>query len=244
MVNEKTPDWKRIVSKHTGGSAGGRGRPPLHGNAMDDDVVAELAAHLEEVYDASRSRGMKDEEATATALQEVGDWNVLAAAIVRAKSEEDAMNQRTKSLWLPAMASLTGAALLLLIIQKLGVQPRIVWMQNSAQQKMAMVFYMPWLIALPAFGALGALLARRSQASTLHRLVAGTAPALAMLGAFAVLLPVSLVLDRTAHLSGFPWIYFGLTMLNWIGLPALALLIGALPFLREHRRQSVLEPVQ
>ncbi len=225
MPDWETPDWKAIV----------RERMSASGPSCDarEEVIAELAGHLEETYEAALTQGITEDAALEFTLQEVNDWRVLAANIRRAQLKEDPMNERTRTMWLPAMASLAGAALLLLIVQKLGVQPRVGWVQDTAQQKMAMVFYLPWLIALPVFGALGALLAGRSQASKLHRVIAGTAPALAMLGSFAVLLPVSLVLDRTAHLSGFPWGYFALTVLNWVGLPALALLLGALPFLRD-----------
>ncbi len=145
------------------------------------------------------------------------------------------MNNRTKSLWLPALANLIIAPGLLMILQKVGLHPRVVWIGN-----MAMVLYLPWLVALPVFGALGAFLAKRAHASPLYRMASGTAPALAMLGSFAVFLPLSLALG-TAHLSGFPWVYFALTILNWVLLPALALLLGATPFLRDPERTAQAE---
>ncbi len=137
------------------------------------------------------------------------------------------MNPRTRSLWLPAMANLIVAPGLLMILQKLAVQPRVLWIGD-----MAMVLYLPWLVTLPIFGAFGAFLAKRAQARIMNRLIAGLSPALAVLGAFALVLPVGLVVDH-ARLSDFPFTYFGLTIFNWVLLPALALLIGTLPFLRE-----------
>jgi len=47
-----------------------------------------------------------------------------------------------------------------------------------------------------------------------------------------VVLPVSLIVDHRA--SNFPFAYFGLTIFNWVVLPAIALLLGTLPFLREN----------
>jgi hypothetical protein len=127
------------------------------------------------------------------------------------------------------MANLIAAPGLLMILQKLGVQPRVIWFGN-----MAIVLYLPWLITLPMFGGFGASLSRRVQGSSLSRLIAGLAPALAILGVFAFVLPASLasLFFCTAHLTGFPWLYFGLTVCNWVVLPACALLIGALPFLK------------
>jgi len=210
------PDWRQVVREHLEACELPR--------AGREEVVSELAAHLEEIAEDARSRGFAEEAAAQLALQEVEDWRVLAAEICRARAAEDGMNNRTKSLWLPGMVNLIDAPGVLMILQKLGVQPRVVWIGN-----MAMVFYFPWLITLPIFGALGALLAKRAHGSTWYRLAAGLAPALAMLGMFALVLPVSFALG-TAHLAGFPWVYLALTMLNWVGLPAGALMLGALPF--------------
>ena len=216
-------DWKELVKERLAA----RGRRGSALGSAEEEVVAELAAHLEEAYEEARSRGMSEALAVQLALQEVEDWRVLAADICRAKAEESGMNDRTKSLWLPGMVNLIAAPGLLMILQKLGVHPRVVWVGS-----MAMVFYFPWLITLPIFGALGALLAKRAQGSTGYRLVAGLAPALAILGAYALFLPLGLVLGRP-HISEFPWVYFVLMLLNWVGLPAGALMLGALPFLRE-----------
>ncbi|MGC1647207.1 MAG: hypothetical protein WA741_15430 [Candidatus Sulfotelmatobacter sp.] len=212
------PDWKRVVSEHIE-SCGSL--PP----ATREEVVSELAAHLEETYEAALGQGLSEDAAIVLALQEVNDWHALAARIHRARSEENPMNNRTRSLWLPAMVNLIAAPGLLMIFQKLAIQPRVLWIGD-----MAMVLYLPWLIALPIFGAFGAFLAKRASASSVNRLIVGLSPALAVLGAFALVLPVSLITDRHL-LSNFPFAYFVLTICNWVVLPASALLLGILPFL-------------
>lgn len=212
------PDWKRVVSEHMESC----GSLP----AIREEVVSELAAHLEETYEAALGQGLSEDAAIVLALQEVNDWHALAARIHRARSEENPMNNRTRSLWLPAMVNLIAAPGLLMIFQKLAIQPRVLWIGD-----MAMVLYLPWLIALPIFGAFGAFLAKRASASSVNRVIVGLSPALAVLGAFALVLPVSLI-DRPG-LRQFPFAYFVLTICNWVVLPALALLIGTLPFLRE-----------
>jgi hypothetical protein len=213
------PDWKKLVREHIASSA--------LAAASREEVVSELAAHLEEAYEASLLQGLTEKSAVEFTLQEVDDWHALAARIQRARSEENPMNNRTRSLWLPAMANLIVAPGLLMILQKLAVQPRVLWIGD-----MAMVLYLPWLVALPIFGALGAFLAKRAHARFVNRLIVGLSPALAVLGAFALVLPISLVVD-SHRLRDFPFAYFALTICNWVVLPALALLIGTLPFLRE-----------
>ena len=213
------PDWKKLVRERIASSA-----LPA---ASHEEVVSELAAHLEEAHEAALLQGLTEKAAVEFTLQEVDDWHALGARIHRARSQENPMNNRTRSLWLPVMANLIAAPGLLMILQKLAVQPRVLWIGD-----MAMVLYLPWLVTLPIFGAFGAFLAKRAQAPFMNRLIVGLSPALAVLGAFALVVPVSLVVD-SHRLRDFPFAYFALTIFNWVVLPALALLIGTLPFLRE-----------
>jgi len=62
------------------------------------------------------------------------------------------------------------------------------------------------------------------------RLAAGLTPALVMLVAMFLLLPWVL-----AGFHLFRLMLFGLGLINWVGIPAAALLLGALPFLRGSR---------
>ena len=78
--------------------------------AHREEVVSELAAHLEEDYYDARPCSLTDTEAFAIALREVEDWRVLAADIRRTKSQGDEMNARTKGLRLPGMLGLAGAS--------------------------------------------------------------------------------------------------------------------------------------
>ena len=95
------PDWKKLVRARLGPSA----LPPEH----REQVISELAAHLEEVCQAARADGLTETEAERRALQEAGDWHVLGTNIQRAmRTKEQLMNQRTKSLWLPALANMIG----------------------------------------------------------------------------------------------------------------------------------------
>jgi hypothetical protein len=216
------PDWKELV----------RQRMSSAGSSCDlkEEIIAELAAHLEETYAAALSQGSTEKAAVEFALQEVNDWHVLAANIRQAKSEGGIVNDRTRNLWLPGIASLLGASLLLLILQRTSYQPRLMWFGH-----MAMLFYWPWLAGLPAFGALGAYLSKRAHGSKRTRLVAGLSPALVLFATFCVILPVGVAVDG---FSLFRFTYFCLAVTNWVVLPALALLLGALHFLNESLAQK------
>jgi hypothetical protein len=192
-----------------------------------EEIIAELAAHLEETYDHARSRGLGNQAAFELAIAQIRDAHRLAKAIRRAKSAGDSMNFRTRSLWLPALITLLGASVSLTLSQLIGVQPRLVWIGP-----LAMSFYWPWLATLPVFGALGAYLSRRALGPAPARLAAGLSPALVMLIVMCLILPWGLAIDGV---SFFRLVSFGLGLANWVALPAVALLLGALPFLRASR---------
>jgi len=211
------PDWKKVVLE----------RMVSLKLSLDvkEDVIAELAAHMEEIYENARGRGLSHAVALEVAMQEVEDWSVLTAAISRAKSEEGPMNHRTKALWLPGLATLLGASLLLALTQFAGFQPRLVWVGG-----MGMLFYWPWLAGLPVFGAMGAYLSRRAQGPIQARLTACLFPALITAVVMCLILPWGLAING---FSFFRLVHFGLGFVNWVALPGLALFLGAIPFLRE-----------
>jgi len=211
------PDWKRLVRKRT--------RSLSLSPAAKEKVIIELSDHLEEAYESARGQGLDERASMRHALQEVGGWSVLLAEIGGTRSEEGSMNHRTKSLWLPALITLLGASLSLTLTQFLGPQPRLVWIG-----RLGMTFYWPWLASLPFFGAAGAYLSRRAQGPTRVRLAAGLSPALIMLIVMCLILPWGLAIDGLHFLR---LVAFGLGLITWVAIPGFALLIGAVPFLRE-----------
>jgi hypothetical protein len=214
------PEWRELVRNRL---------QPLKRIEKADAVVSELAAHLEETYEAACIRGLSQNAALELTLQEVRDWRVLANDISRAKLEHNLMTNRIRTLWLPAMANLLAAMLLLMMMQRLGVQPRLLWV-NAIEGKFALVFYFPWLIALPFFGAAGAYLSRLAQGGTFARLTAGLSPALVLIALICLIAPWGMLIDG---LSIYRLVLVAGGLLTWGVLPACALLIGALPFLRE-----------
>jgi hypothetical protein len=186
---------------------------------------------MEETYADAHSQGLAEEAAIGRTLQEVEDWVVLLKEICEAKMEDRQMNTRTKSLWLPGMATLLGSSLFLMALQHTDFQPRLVWIGHAA-----MLFYWPWLAGLPLFGALGAYLSQRAHGSIRARLAAGLSPSLVLLIAMCVFLVWGLAVDG---FSMFRLFYFVLAIANWVILPACALLLGALPFLKRERNPQL-----
>jgi hypothetical protein len=212
------PDWLQFLEEHlrtTGLSDGDRG-----------EVLAELASHLEEVYEQHCARGIPGAEAASRVQAEVTDWHTLARRIKNARREEGLMNHRTKSVWIPGLVSLTLASGALAVLQVWGVRPHIVWTRSG----LALLFYIPWLVAQPVIGAIGAYISRQNGGDWRERLTASLLPAGAMVGAFCVALCIAIVSN---DITDYKITAIGLSMyiVSWAVLPALALAVGALPFL-------------
>ncbi|MGC1647206.1 MAG: hypothetical protein WA741_15425 [Candidatus Sulfotelmatobacter sp.] len=274
------PNWQKIVRAQLESSS----LPP----SQRDDVIRELAAHLEECYAQARSEGLADEAAVEHTLQQVQDWPVLAEDIRRAKPQEVDMNHRTKTVWLPGIAILFGTGLLLVFLDRAASLQRIIWIacmvmlicaaatESNRLSHRTKSFWLPgfaslaaaslflfteefvltrdpsfdmadlslhpqhvasglplwlygaWLLAQVLCGALGAFVSRRGGGSIVARIVAGAFPALMMLVILALVIPIGVVFYVLSHPS-----CIALVMLIWAGGPAVALLLGAAPFLRE-----------
>ena len=206
------PDWKQLVRKQMATLE----LPP----DTKEDVIAELALHLEELSENARASGLTNSDATSLALKEVQNWRVLSAEISRARSKEQLMNFRTKSLWLPAMAGILGAGIAVTVLHWIDVRPLHLWTGSTH-----LFFYWPWLAATPAIGALGAFLSRRAGGQVGSRLLAGLAPALLVFVGSLMTGPIEPMTSYTD--------YYFYCATNWVLLPGLLLLLGTLPFLQE-----------
>jgi hypothetical protein len=202
------------------------------------DVVEEIAGHLEEVYLRHRRQGMTEELAAQRAMSQVSDWNAFERHIRNAKESDDFMLNRVRQLWFPGLLTLTLVTALLPMLLKLGLEPRIVSWNGPG----TVLLYLPWLMMLPLFGALGAYVSLRAGGSARVILVSGIFPLLSLAGCFFVILPLSMVLDRSLafHLTtaGFLGLLF-----SWVVAPGAALLAGALPIEILHIRKRHSERV-
>jgi len=210
------PDWQNLVGQRLSRLA--------LGDAEKAEVYAELAGHLEETYEFLRRDGVSEQEATQRTLSQVADWTDLQNRITVAKKEEDQVQSRVRQLWIPGFLTLMLSSILLMALQKFGLQPRII----SWNELGLMLFYVPWLVALPLFGALGAYLSLRAGGSTRAILFSGVFPVLTFVASLFVILPFSLVIDRHVA-SHFRIEGFLNVLIGWVVVPGVALLMGALP---------------
>lgn len=210
------PDWKAIVRQKL---------QPLDPGASQQEVVSELAGHLEDLYLQFRTRGLSESEAVPLTLQETANWQELARNIERAK--EDGMNRRTKTLWLPGLVAFATASILLMVLERFAYSRPRLWVKDGGM----LVIYFSWWLLLPFCGAAGAYLSRRAGGPRLVCAAASLFPALVMLAVFCFVLPVSVLIERNRFVMQHP-LYFLLAMASWTLIPGSALLLGAVPFLR------------
>lgn len=215
------PDWNQLVRERLGVL----GIAPQ----LEEEVVAELAGHLEDRCTSAVNRGMTEPEAVA--LEEVPDWVALNKEIIAAKKEEP-MNERTKILWLPGLTMAFCSAVLLPAMSRLV--PPAVW----ADRRAPVLLFALWVLSYVVIGALGAYWSRRAGASIAVRFLSGVFP----VGLHLAILISGIVVTSLQAAPRFPE-HLQLSFLwragiVWVVIPGVALALGTLPFLRNHSREG------
>lgn len=213
------PDWQELVRRRL---------PEL---ALDlsekEEVHAELAAHLEESYEAVCKQGLGESEAARRTFEQVPDWQELQHKISAAKRREHPMKKRVQQLWIPGFLTFLLFTLFLAIVQKAGFRPRIVGSGPNA-----ILFYVPWLAGLPFFGALGAYLSSRAGGSRRTMVLSSVFPVLAFGGTFVFLFPIDVVVKWIIGRKVYSFAIVATTILrdgtSWLLLPGAALFLGGL----------------
>ncbi len=211
-------DWKELV------------RQRLFGLRLDaaekDEVHAELAAHLEETYESLRAEGLTDPEAIHRTLAQVADWGDLQRRIFVAKRRGHPMKKRTKQVWVPGFLTLILSMIFLAVLRELGFQPRI-----AGSGPNTVLLYVPWLLSLPFFGALGAYVSSRAGGSRGTMLLASVFPVLALTAAFLLMFPIGMIVEWIigSHVD-FSDVAPALLKdgIGWLLVPGAALLVGGL----------------
>jgi hypothetical protein len=214
------PDWNALVREHLAGlslEAGER-----------REVIAELAAHLEESFEELRQQGLAEEAAVSRTLLQVADWQDLRRRIQTARRTENIMTNRVRQYWLPGFVALFLSMMLLMANEFIGIKPLIVSAHGSQLSAPVAVIYVPWLLLLVPIGAMAAYLAGRAGGSQRAMFLSTVFPVLPHLGFFLVVLPVALILDdHVAHNIMIGALFMSLAA--WVLLPGVALLAGGLP---------------
>jgi hypothetical protein len=205
------------------------------------EVIAELAAHLEDACAEMRRQGMTEADAVRRTLSQAGSWQGLQQKVVAAKRREQFMKTRLRQLWFPGFLTLIAQMIFLAILRELGFQPRILGSGESA-----VLLYMPWLLSLPLFGAMGAYVSFRVGGSRGTAVLASVFPALALTIAFLLMFPIGFAVDRVfGRPTEFAMVASVLLRdgIGWIVVPGAALLAGGLLTTLLNSRPSLRGPV-
>jgi hypothetical protein len=221
------PDWNALVREQLAGLS--------LGPEERCEVIAELAAHLEESFEELRRQGLAEEAAVSRTLLQVKDWQDLRRKIQTARKKENIMSNRVRQVWLPGFATLFLSTILLALTEIYGPKP---WIMSWGHPPVA-VIYIPWLFCLPFVGAVGAYLSYRAGGSGRAIFLSSIFCALPFLASIVVVLPVSLIFDHFIAHNIAPMALV-MALLGWVLIPAAALLAGGLPVqvLRARRPSS------
>jgi hypothetical protein len=200
----------------------------------EEEIITELAGHLEDLYEDLLRRGKPESEAAQFALSTAADWDEVRREIQVAAKEEVIMNHRVKALWLPGACTIALSGVLLRLLQGMPAAPPVTWVWHGAY----LLVYWQWLLCLPLIGALGAYWSRRAGGKLLERSLAASFPALTWMGFPGLLLPFVLVFHWIVY-HDFklvpPALFF---LVGWVVLPEAALLLGASVFFRGDAAES------
>jgi hypothetical protein len=219
------PDWQKLVHE--------RFTQRRSGAEMEPEVTEELAHYLEDFYEAGLDNGLAEHEATQRALAEVGNWPRLARNIQFARNGGEMLKQRVQTLWMPGFVAAIVAVAASIAVNRV---PSTLF----GGPHVALFAYGGWLLILMGVGAFAACWSRAAGGSTANRTAAALLPAVLILAALGahVTNPEMKVAGLASIFSPGELRISGIlprivnSMVGGILLPAVALLAGALPFLR------------
>jgi hypothetical protein len=227
------PDWEKLV--------GDRLAQLALEKRERQEVVAELAGHLEEIYEGSRGKGASHDEAIRRALLQVDDWKKLRQEMYVARTKENAMNARTSRLWVPSFVTLAASVITLVAFGLLGLQPGPLGSRPHHEEwsshlvggitggSHAVNEYTVWLMVLPLIGAFGARLSIRAGGTLREVIISGAFPALAWLTIVLIILSFAASLGHGLEAVTAPVGPVGLVTVLVV-IPGACLLFGVLVY--------------
>jgi len=214
-------DWSALVHRH------------LASVRVDErrrrEISAEVAAHLEDAYDAALRSGCTEAEAIACAMERVPDWGALTVAVERSADEDSIMTRQAMTVLLPGTTMLLAAATgMSLVVSSTPadrwLDPR--WQVHAPAAGLALLFYL-------LLGAIGAAWSRRVGGNPGERLAAGLFPLALHMAVAGLGMLYTLSSGPGGRHLGINFINMILVMLV---APGAALLLGVLPFARRNAR--------
>jgi hypothetical protein len=224
------PDWQEFVRQRLTGL-------PLDA-AASDEVRAELAAHLEEFYEALRREGLSEHQAIRKTQRQVNNWPDLQHKIAMAKNGGPFMQKRLHQLWIPGLLTFGLSTIFLIVLRQVQFQPRFGFWYGLS---------LSWLLFLLCLGALGAYLSSRAGGSRQTVLTASLFPALGLAFTFLFMFPFGLFIERALGWQVDFRVVASAFLSETLGsllIPGAALFLGGLPVqLLFSRRASQSESV-
>ena len=189
---------------------------------VDAEAIAELAGHVEDVYEELVASGMPFADAEKAALDEIGGPLVLCRRISEAR-ERITMSSETKNLFLPTIATLALTLVGLMALLRNGIFPH--GFALTAEE--ALFLYIPWVFGSFAAGVLGGFRARKATGKAGPKITAlYFCPACALVILILARPPISWDVVRFHPAAS--TLYFVECLTLWAILPACAILVGAL----------------
>ena len=205
-------DWRRYLRKHLGSIT----QDPVRG----EQILSELAGHMEEYYEALRAEGTTEAQAFAQTCVLAGNWQELRRGILSAKQEGTIM-ERVKQICLPTLVTLVLAGAVLTVLIGTGARA-MVW---HPRQLGVVIQYVPWLLLLPVIGGIGGHLSRRAKGSGWRVYFSGLSPALAWAVVFVLVAPFAFFVNPAVAPS-FKIASIFAMVISWVILPGIALGVG------------------
>lgn len=211
-------DWQELVRQRLAGLE--------LDSAQKEEVHAELATHLEESYEILCKQGLGESEAARRTFEQVSNWHELQRKISAVKRREYPMKKRVQQLWIPGFLTLVLSIVFDQVFYRLGFRSRIIGSGSGA-----VFLYVPWLMALPFVGALGAYVSSRAGGSRGTMVLASVFPVAALTLAFLLMFPIGMIIQWVRGTQGDFSVVATVLLKGGIGgllVPAAALLVGGL----------------
>ncbi len=208
------PDWEKLVREQLAGLGLER--------QEENEVIAELAGHLEEAFESFCREGMSEQDATRRALTEISDWQALRRKIQLARNKEEIMEPRVTRFWLPG---LLGFALSIIVegaSYRFDSHPLVLSLDRGTP---VLAFHFSWIFALVLVGAIAAYLSRRAGSTMRTALLSSIFPVVPFAVVFLFAIPIGLVVGHAIAYSIVAKQIFNMA-LGWVLAPAAALLVG------------------
>lgn len=175
-------------------------------------------------------------------LRQLMFFACMAMLFCAVASESNRLSLRTRNFWLPGFISMTAVGLFFVaadvmygphdpsyFFTKISLHPQDILGLHAGP---ARSFYFAWLVAQILFGALGAFFSRRAGGTRGARIAAGALPAITIFGLCALAVPISFLLERKTVAQP-AQAQLALGIFVWGVAPAITMLLGTFPFLRE-----------